>query len=107
MGLWIFTVTNSSPIANDDAATIDQNEILNGTNLLANDSDIEGDPLSINTVPVVDVSNGVLTINPDGTYTYTPNADYFGQDQLSYSIVDDEGRAQYRWGKNSPTGVAS
>ncbi|WP_075591654.1 tandem-95 repeat protein, partial [Labilibacter marinus] len=89
----IVTITvnevNDAPIATDDAASVDQEGVLNGGSLLTNDSDPEGGVLTINTVPVSGPSNGVLVINPDGTYTYTPNTDFNGEDSFTYEVCDD------------------
>jgi len=54
-----------------------------------NDSDIEGDNLVVNTTPVSDVSNGILTLNSDGTYSYLPDSNFFGTDSFTYEICDD------------------
>ena len=56
------------------------------TGVLANDSDIDGDPLSA--ILVSDVSNGSLTLNPDGSFTYTPTPDWNGTDSSPYRVND-------------------
>ena len=80
---------NDSPVAVNDTATVVENGTLNGTNLRDNDSDIDGDDLVINTIPVTDVANGTLTINADGTYKYIPNANFHGTDSFVYEVCDD------------------
>ena len=54
--------------------------------VLSNDTDAENDPLSVTLVS--GVSNGILTLNPDGTFVYTPNADFFGTDTFTYRAND-------------------
>ena len=56
--------------------------------LLANDSDPNGDALSL--VEIRGASNGTLVDNGDGTWTYTPNAGFEGTDSLVYEISDGE-----------------
>ncbi|WP_461305114.1 Ig-like domain-containing protein, partial [Aureisphaera sp.] len=77
-------------VANDDAYFSFINEPING-NVLDNDSDPEGDNQTVDTAlsPVSGPTNGTLTINADGTFTYTPNTDYVGPDAFVYSIFDD------------------
>ena len=58
-------------------------------NVLDNDSDPDGDELVLNTTPVVDVTNGSLVINSDGTYIYTPDEFYFGLDSFTYEVCDN------------------
>ncbi|MEM7132187.1 MAG: Ig-like domain-containing protein, partial [Chloroflexota bacterium] len=87
------TVTqgNRAPVARDDRAILVQDQVLNGENLLANDSDPEGDALSINTVPIVNTKHGTLVINADGSFIYTPNGGYLGTDTFTYQLMDSNG----------------
>ena len=53
--------------------------------LLSNDTDADGDPLSVNIVSVP--SNGTLTPNGSG-YTYSPNSTFAGTDYFTYQAYD-------------------
>ena len=77
---------NDPPTANDEVATAYRNSVLN-IDVLANDTDPDGDPLS-----VIDASasNGSVSINGDYTLDYTPNTDYVGPDQIDYVISDGQ-----------------
>jgi len=44
-------------------------------------------------VLVDDVDNGTLTLNSDGSFDYTPNADYNGPDSFTYKATDDSNTA--------------
>lgn len=77
LGTVTITVTgvNDAPIANPDAATIAASGVLNGTSLLANDTDPDtGETVSLVVVAAsLTTSQGAtVTINPDGTYVYDP-----------------------------------
>ncbi len=76
--------------ANDDNAIVNEDGVLNGTTVLVNDGDSDGSTLTVNTIPVVDVTNGTLILNSDGTYTYTPNPDFTGEDSFTYTVCNDE-----------------
>ena len=54
--------------------------------LLANDSDIEKDPLSVELIS--STSHGTLVLNPDGSFTYTPASRYVGPDSFTYRCFD-------------------
>ncbi|MEX2189045.1 MAG: Ig-like domain-containing protein, partial [Pirellulales bacterium] len=54
--------------------------------VLANDVDLEGALLSAQLVD--NVQHGSLTLNGDGTFTYTPNANYHGTDSFTYRAND-------------------
>ena len=78
---------NDAPLANDDELVIDEDH--SGTvNVLANDSDPNGDALT-----------AVITGNPTvgaasldgGVVTYTPAPDFHGSDSLSYTVDDGHG----------------
>ncbi len=79
---------NDKPDAVADAFNVSEDGTL-GTSLTANDIDIDGDNLIMNTTPVVDVNNGSLVLNADGSFTYEPDANFNGNDNFSYAICDD------------------
>ncbi|MDE5420929.1 cadherin domain-containing protein [Ancylomarina sp. DW003] len=81
---------NDAPLAMNDEAEVNEDEILNGLSVLDNDSDVDSNGLSINTSPIEDVEHGSLTINSDGTYVYIPDANYFGEDTFVYELCDNE-----------------
>lgn len=57
-------------------------------NLIANDLYPSAGTLSVNRNPVVQPANGLVTINPSGTFIYTPKAGFMGTDQFVYEICD-------------------
>ncbi len=90
------TVTdNTPPSAGDDTYTVPADTsftaILGSNDLLQNDSDPDGDTLSVDTTPVTPPTNGTAVLNPDGTFTYTPNNGFTGSDSFQYSISDGKG----------------
>lgn len=54
-----------------------------------NDSDPYGNNLTVDIVPLSDVSNGNLTLNANGNFTYTPNPEYSGTDNFTYQICNN------------------
>jgi gliding motility-associated-like protein/uncharacterized repeat protein (TIGR01451 family) len=83
------TPVNDAPVAVNDVATIAEDGVLNGTSLLSNDSDPDGNTLTINTTPKIGPSFGTLIINTNGTYAYTPAANYNGTDSFTYEVCDN------------------
>jgi Bacterial Ig domain len=59
---------------------------VNAPGVLGNDISTEGNPLTA--VLVGNVSNGALTLNADGSFTYTPNANFGGVDSFTYKAND-------------------
>lgn len=79
---------NDLPVAFDDASGTDEdNSVI--VDVLGNDSDVDGDVLSVSAVG--SPANGVAAINGDGTITYTPNANYHGNDLFAYTLSDGNG----------------
>ncbi len=78
---------NDAPSAVSDSYTLNEEGTLNG-NLLDNDSDIEGTPLSAVAETVTTAAGVALTINGDGSFSYTPPSDFFGNDSASYQVTD-------------------
>lgn len=82
-----------TPVANNDTYTVPGNTPLQITTraagVLANDVDPEGDnTIQAVLVPNSGPTNGVLTFNSDGTFTYTPNPGFFGTDSFRYRATD-------------------
>ena len=69
------TVTglNDAPVANDDTNSTDENSPVSG-NALANDTDVDGEPLTVSTPGTYNGFWGTLVLAANGSYTYTPNA---------------------------------
>lgn len=79
---------NNPPLADPDYALTEVDVPVTGS-LISNDNDPDGDNLVINTTPTSDPTNGSVTINTDGTFTYTPNSGFTGMDMFSYQVCDD------------------
>ena len=79
---------NDPPVASDDAYTTDEDTLLTITapGVLSNDADVDGNPLTA--VLEIGPANGTLTLNPDGSFTYTPNANWNGTDTFTYHASD-------------------
>jgi len=79
---------NDAPVAVNDNYSTDEDTPLDvdAPGVLGNDIDVDGDVLSA--VLVDDVSSGTLTLNADGSFTYTPNANYNGMDSFTYKAND-------------------
>ncbi|BBP45617.1 hypothetical protein THMIRHAS_09900 [Thiosulfatimonas sediminis] len=81
VGITVNPVNDATAINPDTAVTNEDTPVV--IDVLANDTDIDG-PVS----PVASVTNGAngtVAINADGTLTYTPNADFNGSDQFTYT----------------------
>ncbi|MBD2357464.1 cadherin-like domain-containing protein, partial [Tolypothrix sp. FACHB-123] len=89
----------------DTAYTIDVSDLLSGF------SDVDGDTLS---VADLTATNGTLEDNGNGTYTFTPDANFNGTVNLTYNVVDGKGGTvaanqsfEITAVNNAPTGTAS
>ena len=79
---------NTDPDAVDDIATTPVDTLLEDIDVLGNDSDPDGDPL---TVIAATASNGTVSINPDGTLDYQPDLGFSGPDTITYAVDDGNG----------------
>jgi VCBS repeat-containing protein len=73
-------------VAVDDVYSVAQDTVLNGSSLLANDSDPDADALTA--AKASDPVHGAVTVNADGTFRYTPTAGYSGPDSFTYTVSD-------------------
>ncbi len=78
---------NQAPEAFDDSGATFENEPVT-INVLANDSDPDGDPLTVSAV--TQPAGGSVVDNGDGTVTYTADG-YVGQTSFTYTITDGRG----------------
>ncbi|MBN1342770.1 MAG: tandem-95 repeat protein, partial [Phycisphaerae bacterium] len=58
-------------------------------NVLTNDTDLDGDTITVS--DFAQPEHGTIVYNGDGTFTYTPNANYHGNDAFTYTITDGNG----------------
>lgn len=79
---------NDAPVAVDDVYSTDEDTTLNGSTVLANDSDVDGDSLTAELVSTT--THGALTLVADGTFTYEPEEDFNGEDSFTYKAFDGE-----------------
>ena len=79
---------NRAPVALDDSYSVAQNSSNNAFNVLANDSDPDGDTLTISAV--TPPANGSAVI-VGGQVRYTPTIGYLGPDSFTYTITDGQG----------------
>ncbi|MDN4501913.1 Ig-like domain-containing protein [Alteromonadaceae bacterium BrNp21-10] len=87
-------IINDPPVAQNDSYNGIENQsvvIDAQQGLLANDSDLNGDPLTVMLQPVQQPDFGQLTLNADGSFEYIPDLDFSGQDQFIYAVSDDKG----------------
>ena len=79
---------NVPPVAVDDSYTTAQDTPLSvpAAGVLANDSDTDGDPLTAVLVP--NGTAGSVTLNADGSFTYTPAPGFTGDDHFTYQASD-------------------
>lgn len=79
------TNVNEAPGAANDNASGNEDSVIAG-NVLANDSDPENDALTASLV--AGPANGSLVLNPDGSFSYTPSANWNGSDSFTYRAND-------------------
>ena len=78
---------NDKPILTKDTAITDEDTMVTISPLL-NDSDADKDTL---TITKATAPNGIVVINSDGTISYTPKANYYGLDTITYTVSDGNG----------------
>jgi gliding motility-associated-like protein len=79
---------NDAPVAMDDGVSTNQNVVYTG-NIIANDTDVEGNSLTLNTTVVSAPIYGSVTLNASGSITYTPKINFVGTDSFTYEVCDN------------------
>ncbi|MBX3596584.1 MAG: DUF4082 domain-containing protein [Rhizobiaceae bacterium] len=93
VSLNVVTPPNSAPVAvNDSGYTVVEGNVLSlgASTLLANDNDVDGDPLNITGVD--QAVNGTVSYNADtSTVSFTPTSGYTGSASFRYTVSDGNG----------------
>jgi hypothetical protein len=105
------SILNRNPVAENDAYSVNQDEILtiDAPGILSNDSDPDGDPLTVSAVngnsgdvaqQITLASGALLTVSPDGGFVYDPNGQFkdllegqTASDSYEYTVADGQGGA--------------
>ncbi|MEM6400427.1 MAG: ExeM/NucH family extracellular endonuclease [Cyanobacteria bacterium P01_D01_bin.116] len=84
---------NTAPVAQNDSDSTQSDTPLAiaQATLLANDTDPDGDVLSITSFDAASTQGGTVSDNGNGTFTYTPAAGFVGSDTFDYTISDGNG----------------
>ncbi|MGN6187125.1 MAG: tandem-95 repeat protein, partial [Thermoanaerobaculia bacterium] len=81
-------VVNERPVGSDDHYSTTEDQVLNvaAPGVLANDSDPDGDPLTATLLS--GPASGTLNLQSDGSFTYTPAANFNGSVTFLYTVSD-------------------
>ena len=82
---------NDVPVARDDFASTPINTALSSITVLANDSDADGDPLTVIGAGLADPSLGTVVVNADNTLGFTPATNVSGPVLIVYTVRDPDG----------------
>ena len=91
------TAVNDPPVTVNDSASTDEDTAID-INVVSNDTDADGDTLSITQVTAPTNGTAAITSGSATTVTYTPNANYNGIDSFTYTVSD---------GTDTTTGTAT
>jgi VCBS repeat-containing protein len=84
------TLTNQPPVAGTAAYALLENQVFDsvegGGSILINASDPDGNALTATLV--ASPQHGLLTLDADGQFTFTPDQDYYGSDSFTYEAFD-------------------
>ncbi|MBT3428296.1 MAG: Ig-like domain-containing protein, partial [Gammaproteobacteria bacterium] len=81
--------TNDAPVAVDDTINATENRVFtSSTDLDANDTDVDGNSLTVTAGTFSTSQSGSLVLASDGSYTYTPATDFTGTDTVNYTVTD-------------------
>ncbi len=104
---------NDSPATTDDSDTTDEETAITTGNVLANDTDPEGDSFSLTGIDTT-ATKGIVTNNGDGTFEYDPDGQFNNlyqgqsvQDTFTYTVTDSNGATDTATVTISVTGIGT
>jgi hypothetical protein len=85
--VYSLVVVNNIPVAVADTKTVDEDSSLTTINVIANDTDEDGDELSL--IAATTSGTGTVAVNSDGlSVDYTPAINFNGTEAITYSVSD-------------------
>jgi hypothetical protein len=86
--VFVTSIGNQAPVSAPDTYATAQSTPLTvaAPGVLSNDSDPDGNPLTA--VKVTNPTSGSVTLNSNGSFTYSPNAGFIGTDTFTYKAND-------------------
>jgi large repetitive protein len=85
--VFIVNSVNDAPVAINDGYGTAINTAVSG-NVATNDTDVDNNIDPVGYAKIIDPTNGIITFNTNGTFTYTPNTGYVGRDSITYKVCD-------------------
>ena len=84
------TCVNDAPVGVADSYSVaeDGTRSVAAPGVLGNDTDADGNPLTAALLTGPSHSTTSFTLNADGSFDYTPVADYYGPDSFTYTVSD-------------------
>jgi lysophospholipase L1-like esterase len=85
---------NTNPVAEDDSYSVNEDTSLSVnslTGVLSNDRDVDGDSITVTAFDAVSRAGGRVSVNNDGSFSYTPVANFNGIDSFNYTVSDGRG----------------
>jgi Ca2+-binding RTX toxin-like protein len=86
---------NAAPDAKNDNIGGDEDTVLSGNVLADNGNGADSDPdnniLTVQAATFTTTLGGAVVLNTNGTFTYTPTANYNGADSFTYTVSDPSG----------------
>ncbi len=87
------TPVNDAPVAGADSFATDEESalVVAAPGLLANDTDVDTAAAGLSAVKVTEPAAGSVSVAPDGSFTYSPSANFNGSDSFTYRVEDGAG----------------
>ncbi len=79
---------NNAPVAVDDSASTNEDTLVTTGDVLSNDTDVDGDTLSVSVADATSANGGTVVNNGNGTFNYTPASNFNGTDTFNYTVSD-------------------
>ncbi|MBI1195771.1 MAG: tandem-95 repeat protein [Gammaproteobacteria bacterium] len=88
----IGTTPNAPPVSGaDPVLSVNEGTSVTSGDVLANDYDPEGNPLTITAYDATTTNGGSVVYNNNGTFTYTASSGFWGADSFTYTVSDGAG----------------